>query len=55
MGKKKKSFEDILETIRDKQTEVEDLLNDLEDIHNECSNHDEPDDWSDEDEDEDKD
>lgn len=46
MAKKKKSFEDILEIIRDKQTEVDDLLNDLEDIHNECSGSEDPDDWS---------
>lgn len=46
MAKKKKSFEDILEIIRDKQTEVDDLLNDLEDIHNECSGSEDQDDWS---------
>ena len=44
MAKKKKTFEDILEIIRDKQTEVDDLLNDLEDIHNEGSE--DQDDWS---------
>ena len=54
MAKKKKTFEDILEIIRDKQTEVDDLLNDLEDIHNECSGKDEPDDWSNDEEDTDE-
>ncbi len=31
MAKKKKSFENIIESIRDKQAEIDDLLNDLED------------------------
>jgi hypothetical protein len=34
MAKKKKSFESIIESIRDKQTEIDDLLNDLEDKYN---------------------
>ena len=52
MAKKKKSFEDILEIIRDKQTEVDDLLNDLEDIHNEGTE--DQDDWSNDEEDTDE-
>lgn len=54
MAKKKKSFEDILETIRDKQTEVDELLNDLEDIHNESSGSEDRDDWSNDEEDTDE-
>lgn len=34
MAKKKKSFESIIESIRDKQAEIDDLLNDLEDKYN---------------------
>ena len=34
MAKKKKSFEDIIESIRDHQSEVDELLNDLEDKYN---------------------
>ncbi len=34
MAKKKKSFESIVESIRDKQAEIDDLLNDLEDKYN---------------------
>jgi len=34
MAKKKKSFESIVESIRDKQAEMDDLLNDLEDKYN---------------------
>ena len=34
MAKKKKSFENIIESIRDKQAEIDDLLNDLEDKYN---------------------
>jgi hypothetical protein len=34
MAKKKKSFEDIIESIRDKQAEIDELLNDLEDKYN---------------------
>ena len=55
MGKKKKSFEDILEIIRDKQTEVDDLLNDLEDIHNECSGSEDQNDFDSDDDDSDED
>ena len=34
MAKKKKSFEDIIESIRDHQSEIDELLNDLEDKYN---------------------
>jgi len=34
MAKKKKSFENIIESIREKQAEIDDLLNDLEDKYN---------------------
>jgi len=54
MAKKKKSFEDILESIRDKQAETDELLNDLEDIHNECSGSEDQDDWSNDEEDTDE-
>jgi len=51
MGKKKKGFEDIIESIRDKQAEIDDLLNDLEEVHSDCSESSDHEDYSDNDED----
>ena len=56
MAKKKKSFEDIIESIRDKQAEIDELLNDLEDKYNSDtdSGSNDQDDWSDDEDDSDE-
>ena len=55
--KQKKSFESIVESIRDKQAEIDDLLNDLEDKYNldtdSRSEDQDDDDYSSDDDDED--